>query len=458
MHNTEHKEAAILVALETEETSDTLEARLDELGELAATAGVDVVDKIGQRKRNPDPAYLIGHGKAEELMAQVKSQDVALVIFDDDLSPTQQRNLGEILQTRVIDRTQVILDIFAQRARTREGKLQVELAQLSYLLPRLSAQYTKFERQQGGIGVRGGSGETKLEQDRRKVRERITELERELDEVRKQRRQQRASRRNLPFPTAALVGYTSAGKSTLLNTLSGSEVLADRMLFSTLDPTTRRVVLPDGRGILLTDTVGFIRNLPPDLVAAFRATLEEVTEADFLIHVVDASSPEADRHRDTVLETLEALGAEGKPILTVFNKADLVTDQYELRALTATTPNAVYISAAHKEGMGYLMDKITSTIQSLVADMRLAIPYSRSEMVALCYEYGVVKSVDYRPDAIYVQAEVAKSLAGRLSEFNEAKPPTPEWEQPDRHEGRSPAPGALRPDEFAAQNAVAVEE
>lgn len=404
------------------------------MAELTFTAGVHVERKIGQRRRQPDPAYLIGHGKADELLSEVKETGAELVIFDDELSPTQQRNLGEALQARVIDRTQLILDIFAQRARTREGKLQVELAQLTYTLPRLSLLYTKFERQQGGIGVRGGGGETKLELDRRKVRDRINELERELDEVRKHRRQQRNSRRNLPFPTAALVGYTSAGKSTLLNTLSGSEVLADRMLFSTLDPTTRRVVLPDGRGILLTDTVGFIRNLPPDLVAAFRATLEEVTEADFLLHIVDASSPEADRHRDTVLETLESLGASDKPMLTVFNKADLVQDGYELRELIATTPNAVAISAIRKEGMADLMTRIVQTIQQLVADMRLAIPYSRSEMVALCYEHGVVKSVDYRPDAIYVHAEVAKSLAGRLSEFNEEKPPLPPWERPDRHE------------------------
>jgi GTP-binding protein HflX len=429
MHETSKTERAVLVALETKETGDTLDARLAELAELTHTAGAFVARKFGQRRKAIDPAYLIGHGKAEELYAEVSDAQASLVIFDDELSPTQQRNLGEALHTRVIDRTQLILDIFAQRARTREGKLQVELAQLTYLLPRLGSLYTKFERQQCGIGVRGGGGETKIQEDRRKVRERITELERDLDEVRKQRRQQRSSRRNLPFPTAALVGYTSAGKSTLLNTLSGSEVLADRMLFSTLDPTTRRVVLSDGRGILLTDTVGFIRNLPHDLVAAFRATLEEVTEADFLIHVVDASSPEADRHRDTVIETLASLGAGDKPTLTVFNKADLVEDQYALRALVATTPNAVYLSAAKREGIPYLMDRIVATIQLLVADMNLAIPYSRSEMVALCYEYGVVKSVDYRPDAIYVRAEVAKSLAGRLSEFNAEKPPKEPWEE-----------------------------
>ncbi len=391
---------------------------MDELEELASTAGVETVARIAQRRKQADVTFLIGHGKADELQAEVKSHDATIAIFDDELSPTQQRNLGEALQTRVIDRTQLILDIFASRARTREGKLQVELAQLTYLLPRLGSLYTKFERQQGGIGVRGGGGETKLELDRRKVRERITELERELDEVRKQRRQQRASRRNLPFPTAALVGYTSAGKSTLLNLLSGSNVLADEMLFSTLDPTTRRVVLPDGRGILLTDTVGFIRNLPTDLVAAFRATLEETSEADFLIHVVDASSPEADRHRDAVYETLQAIGAGDKPTITVFNKADRVGDREELQNLITQVPNSVYISAAKADGIPFLMDRITETIKSLVSEMHLGIPYSRSDLVAQCYEYGRVISVDYQPEVILVHAEIAKSLAGPLSQYS----------------------------------------
>jgi GTP-binding protein HflX len=323
-------ESAILVALETDESLDSIEVRLDELTELASTADIEVLDRFSQRKHKADSAFLIGHGKADELYTLVAELEPTVVIFDNELSPTQQRNLEVTLKTRVMDRTQLILDIFAQRARTREGKLQVQLAQLTYSLPRVGLLYTKFERQQGGIGVRGGGGESKVALDKRKIREDIAELTRELEEVKKTRRQQRSARRKLPFPSAALVGYTSAGKSTLLNLLSGSEVLADRMLFSTLDPTTRRVTLPDGRGILLTDTVGFIRSLPHDLVAAFRATLEETIEADFLIHVVDISSPEADRHRDTGLETLEALGAHDKLILTVFNKSDLVENIEEL--------------------------------------------------------------------------------------------------------------------------------
>jgi GTPase len=416
-HNTEKVETAILVAMETEEGQDTLESRLDELAELALTANIVVLEKFSQRRRQADPAYLIGHGKADELALEVASRHATRVIFDNDLIATQQRNLVETLKVPVSDRTQLILDIFAQRARTREGKLQVELAQLSYILPRVGALYTKFERQQGGIGVRGGGGETKSDLDKRKIRERILELEKELDEVRKTRKQQRTARQRLPFPCAAIVGYTSAGKSTLLNLLSGSDVLADKMLFSTLDPTTRRVVLPDGRAIMMTDTVGFIRNLPPDLIAAFRATLEETIEADFLIHVVDAASPEADRQRDTVLETLETLGAGDKPILTVFNKSDLVRDPYTLRELVTIVPNSVYIAAAKADGIPYLMDKIVETIRLLVDEMHLAIPYSRSELAALCYEYGVVHRCDYKEDAIYIHAEIAKSLSGQLKEF-----------------------------------------
>ena len=410
-------ERAVLVVLETDESQDSVEVRLEELAELASTAGISVLDTFSQRKRNPDPAFLIGHGKADELYTVVADLEPTVVIFDNELSPTQQRNLELTLKCRVMDRTQLILDIFAQRARTREGNLQVELAQLTYSLPRVGLLYTKFERQQGGIGVRGGGGESKVSLDKRKIRERIAELTKELEEVKKTRRQQRVARRKLPFPSAALVGYTSAGKSTLLNLLSGSEVLADRMLFSTLDPTTRRVILPDGRGILLTDTVGFIRSLPHDLIAAFRATLEETIEADFLIHIVDISNPEADRHRDTVLETLEALGASGKPILTVFNKSDLVEDQLALRKLVADTPNSCYISAAKAEGLTHLMDRISATIQSLVSTMLVAIPYSRSELVAQCHEFGVVHSVDYGPEHILVRADVAHALAGKLEAF-----------------------------------------
>ena len=416
-YDTATEERALIVSLSLAGGEDDRTMRLAELTELAMTAGAQVVGEFFQSRRAPDMATYIGPGKVEDLKGEIASTDTELVIFDDELSPTQQRNLTNALERRVLDRTQLILDIFAQRARTREGKLQVELAQLNYLLPRLSSLYTKFERQQGGIGGRG-PGETKLESDRRRVKERITLLGHEIDEIKEQRSQQRQLRHKLPFPTCALVGYTSAGKSTLLNLLSGAEVLADRMLFSTLDPTTRRVVLPHGGwSVLMTDTVGFIRNLPHHLVASFRATLEEVVQADFLVHVVDTSHPERERQMRAVMEVLTELGAADKPIITAFNKADTVTDSYELRELIAATPNSCYLSALKREGIPFLMDRMENTLQSLLATVTLVLPYGRSDVVAQCYEMGRVHSVDYGPETITVHADIAHELAGRLMPF-----------------------------------------
>ncbi|MCW3051688.1 MAG: GTP-binding protein HflX, partial [Chthonomonadales bacterium] len=389
----------------------------EELIALTETAGAEVVGEFHQKRDRPHAAFFIGPGKTEELYAGVQDVKADLVVVDSELSPAQARNLEEAVKCRVIDRTQLILDIFAQRAQTREGKLQVSLAQLTYLLPRLGNLYTKFERQQGGIGVRGGAGETKLETDRRKVRDQIRDLEGQLAEVRSVRQQQRVQRRQLPFPTAALVGYTSAGKSTLLNTLAGSDVYADPKLFATLDPTTRRVVLPDGWAILLTDTVGFIRNLPTNLVAAFRATLEETIEADFLIHVVDASHPYREAQREAVMEVLYDLGAADKPTITVFNKADLIQDQYELRNLVAETPNAVYISAKTAAGIPQLIEHVVSTMENLLVNVALNLPYDRSDLVAQCYEYGRVNKADYREDGIYVEAKITHDLAGRVARY-----------------------------------------
>ncbi len=416
-YDTSSEERAIVVSLSLAGGEDDMQMRLSELRELALTAGARVAGEFSQSRRAPDMATYIGPGKVEDLKGEIASTDADLVIFDDELSPTQQRNLTAALERRVLDRTQLILDIFAQRARTREGKLQVELAQLNYLLPRLSSLYTKFERQQGGIGGRG-PGETKLESDRRRVRERISSLGREIDEIKEQRAQQRQVRHKLPFPTCALVGYTSAGKSTLINLLSGAEVLADRMLFSTLDPTTRRVVLPHGGwSVLMTDTVGFIRNLPHHLVASFRATLEEVVQADFLIHVVDTSHPERDRQRRAVMEVLAELGAADKPIITAFNKADTVKDPLVLQELVASTPDSCYLSALRRDGIPFLMDRIEDTLRSLLATVTLILPYDRSDVVAQCYEMGKVHSVDYGADTITVHADIAKDLAGRLARY-----------------------------------------
>ena len=415
MHEITSQERAVLVSVEPDEELRPYAS--EELIALTETAGAEVVGQFFQRRDRPDPSFFIGPGKTEELYAGVQDAAADLVIVDSELSPAQARNLEEAVKCRVIDRTQLILDIFGQRAQTREGKLQVALAQLTYLLPRLGNLYTKFERQQGGIGVRGGAGETKLETDRRKVRATISDLEAQLAEVRSARQQQRANRKRLPFPSATLVGYTSAGKSTLLNTLSGSEVYADPKLFATLDPTTRRVVLPDGWAILLSDTVGFIRNLPTHLVAAFRATLEETIEADFLIHVVDASHPHRDVQRDAVMEVLEQLGAAEKPIITVFNKSDLLKDQYALRELVAETENSVSISARTAVGIPSLIDRIVETMKSLLMDVHLCIPYDRSDLVAQCYEYGRVSKADYRDDGIHVEARITHDLAGRVRKF-----------------------------------------
>lgn len=352
-HNTsKDTERAVLVAVERK--GKPFDQDLKELQELVHTAGAETVGIISQKRDNPSPSTYLGTGKLQEVKEAVIAQHADVVIVDDELTPVQQRNLGEVLEVRVLDRTQLILDIFAQRARTSEGKLQVELAQLKYLLPRLSSLYTKFERQQGGIGLRG-PGETKLEADRRRVRQRIADLTRELEQVRRHRKVQRANRSRQGFPTASLVGYTSAGKSTLLNALAGADIYADPKLFATLDPTTRRATLPSGKPILITDTVGFIRRLPHHLVAAFRATLEETVEADILLHVVDASSPEMEEQMEAVIDVLTDLHIQDKPIVTVLNKIDLVTDTYRLREMVANHPDTVYVSALTGDGLKQLM-------------------------------------------------------------------------------------------------------
>ncbi|GDX40489.1 GTPase HflX [Armatimonadota bacterium] len=415
LHDIDTSEKAILVLIEPDEAMRPY--ALEELRALAETAGATVVGDFYQKRRRPDPAYYIGPGKAEELHAGIQDLGADLVIVDSELSPAQVRNLEEALKCRVIDRTQLILDIFGQRARTREGLLQVELAQLTYLLPRLGNLYTKFERQQGGIGVRGGSGETKLETDRRKVRATIGDLEAQIAEVRSQRQQQRAQRRKLPFPTAALVGYTSAGKSTLLNKLSGSDVFADPQLFATLDPTTRRVALDDGWAILLTDTVGFIRNLPTDLIASFQATLEETIEADVLLHIVDTSHPHREMQQLAVMQVLDELGVEDKPIITVFNKCDMVKDDIYLSLLAEDTLNSVCISAQTGQGLHDLSMHIVSTLKGLLIDVQALLPYNRNDLVAKCYEQGRVDKVDYREEGIYLEAHVSHDMASRLQSF-----------------------------------------
>src|SRR4030088_275739 len=334
---------------------------MTELADLTRTAGAEVVGTEIQKRSGVDPAHFIGMGKVEELRELKMEGAFDLIICNDDLSPRQQRNLEQELKTRVLDRTEVILDIFAQHARTHEGRLQVEAARLHHMLPRLIGSYA-YDRQvggrRGGVGARGGAGEQQIEVERRRIRKRMRDLEREIEQVRSQRHQQRTGRRRAELETAAIVGYTNAGKSTLLNALSGARVRAQHRLFATLDPTTRRIDLPTGRGLLLTDTVGFIQKLPTDLVAAFRATLEEVTEADIIVQVLDASSPSVAEQAVTVDQILGELGAADKPRVGALNKVDLLGPASRRRAvgsLATRYPGAVAISAINRLGFAELL-------------------------------------------------------------------------------------------------------
>src|SRR4030043_379363 len=332
------KENAFLVGVDSKTSADnwSIESSLEELSYLAKTAGAEVVGRLAQKLERPSPTYYLGKGKLEELIKLREQSPYSVVIFNDELSPRQQRNLEEALEVKVIDRTALILDIFSRRAQTREGQLQVELAQHQYLLPRLAGQWSHLERLGGGIGTRG-PGESQLETDRRLIRKRINRLQSQIEAVRRHRALYRQKRRRSHIPVVALVGYTNAGKSTLLNALSQANVLVENKLFSTLDPVTRRLTLPDGKQFLLTDTVGFIHKLPPSIVAAFRATLEELTEADLLLHIVDITHNEAADQFQTVLEILADLGLADKPQLTVLNKMDIVAgNQEEMNRLAMT--------------------------------------------------------------------------------------------------------------------------
>ncbi|HLT58580.1 MAG TPA: GTPase HflX [Limnochordales bacterium] len=337
---------------------------LEELAELVRSAGGRVVGSVVQNLERPRAATYIGPGKAQEARALAWELDADLVVVDDELTPAQARNLEELLGVPVIDRTQLILDIFAQRARTKEGKLQVELAQLTYQLTRLAGHGAALSRLGGGIGTRG-PGETQLETDRRRIRRRIAGIRKELEQVRRTRALQRAGRRRTGLPVIALVGYTNAGKSTLMNALTRAGVLAENRLFATLDPTVRRVTLAPGRDALLTDTVGFLRKLPHQLVAAFRATLEEVEEADVLLHVVDASQPDVHEQMEAVAAVLDELGVLGKPLVTAFNKLDAVADPERIREWARRTPAAVAISA--RTGAG--LDELRALLARQVAEL-----------------------------------------------------------------------------------------
>ena len=375
--------------------------QMSELADLARTAGIEVVGTDVQRRSEVDPAHFIGMGKVESLRDLKLEGEFDLVICNEDLSPRQQRNLELAIKARVLDRTEIILEIFAQHARTHEGRLQVEAARLHHLLPRLIGAYA-YDRQvggrRGGVGARGGFGEQQIEVERRRIRKRIRDLDREIEQVRTQRHQQRTGRRRAELDTAAIVGYTNAGKSTLLNVLTGAGVRAEQKLFATLDPTTRKLELPAGREVLLTDTVGFIQKLPTDLVAAFRATLEEVTEADLIIQVLDLSSPAVEEQAETVEEVLTDLGAADKPRVVALNKVDLLGPSSRRRAIGALSvlyPGAVAISATNRAGLRELLSAIDHASRGDAVPLEILVPYGREGVLAELRKVGGVERTEY---------------------------------------------------------------
>ncbi len=394
---------------------------MQELLELVRAAGASPTDILTQRRHKPDSHTFIGKGKVEELAATVVESDVDMVVFDAELNPAQVKNLVDGLGCKVLDRTELILDIFAQHAHSREGKLQVELAQLTYLLPRLVGRGVMMSRigggMRGGIGVRG-PGETKLEMDRQRLRTRVAHLQRQLQKVRRRRDTERTARRESGLPAASIVGYTNAGKSTLLNALAGSEeVAAHDRLFETLDPTVRRIDMGEGGELLVSDTVGFIRDLPTQLIAAFRATLEEVVEADFIIEVIDASDSEViGQHQATedILGTLEALD---KPRIIVLNKWDLVADSEQAEVLPARFPQALPLSALTGDGLVGLQAQLQQLIRRKRVPVTVQLPYDRLELLKLLHARGRVLTVEYQPDHVRAEVEVDQATLGRLQPY-----------------------------------------
>ncbi|MBN2248289.1 MAG: GTPase HflX [Coriobacteriia bacterium] len=428
---TDIEERAVLVGIDRPRADGwTLEDDLAELTRLVDTAGATVVGVITQRLDRPNPRTFIGTGKAEEVETLARAERATVVIFDDDLTPSQQANLeGLFPDIRVIDRTQLILDIFALHAESHEGKLQVELARLEYVLPRLRGMWGHLEAERlgGGRGARFGAGESQLETDRRLTRRRIADLRKELKHVARARETQRAARGGSGVFRIALVGYTNAGKSTLLNALTGAGVLAQDQLFATLDATTRRLDLPDGRAVTLTDTVGFINKLPHGLVEAFKSTLDEVREADLLLHVVDASHPNRDSQMGAVKVVLEEIQAASRPQLVVYNKADLLPTLERERL--AQSPGAVVVAAAEREGLDTLLDRIATIAAQTDVPITVTIPYDRGELVRLAHEQGHILSEEHLAEGTRLTVVASEAVRGRLSEFLPPVERTPaEWE------------------------------
>jgi len=401
-----------------------VEDSLAELAALAETVGLDVEGGTYQRLENINPGTLIGSGKVEELKTYRDELNIDVFLFDDELSPRQQRELERQLNVKVVDRTALILDIFARHARTREGQLQVELAQYEYRLPRLTRMWTHLARQaggraggaSGGVGVRG-PGETQLEVDRREIGHKIAHLKRELEKVRAHRARHRRQRQRAGVQVISIVGYTNAGKSTLLNKLANANVLAADQLFATLDPTTRRVTLPGGSEILFSDTVGFIQKLPTDLVAAFRATLEEIKEADLILHVIDITHPNVAEQAAVVDETLNELGATDVPLLVTLNKIDKLEDPDQVMEEMAPYPNSLAVSAITGQGLDILLERIEGLLQSNRQLTTLLIPYDRGNLVSMLHEQAIVNEETYQEDGVYLEAYIPHHLVGAVKRY-----------------------------------------
>ena len=398
------------------QTPEDARSLLDELAELVDTLGLEVADRILAKINKPQSGHLIGSGKAQEIVDRARALGCDVIIFDNELTPGQQRKWEELSGMAVIDREEVILDIFGGRARTREARLQVELARMEYSLPRLARAWGHLSRQQG-IGGKG-EGESQLETDRRLVRRRIDQVKGELEEVRSQRATQRKQRERVPLPHAAIVGYTNAGKSSLLKKLTGADVFIEDKLFATLDPTTRRITLPGGQPLLLTDTVGFVRKLPHRLVESFKATLEEATLSDFLVHLLDASQPEIFAFHRTTMEVLAELGAPEKKILTVFNKVDLLPDRGALNPLRRHFPDALFISAVTGEGLDELLHRMEQQLADRFERVELVLPADRADLLSGLHQNGQVLSTVYLDDgAISVHAVVPLKWLAQYEAF-----------------------------------------
>jgi len=428
------RERAFLIGVEIyrQENLLSLTDSLKELALLAETAGLEVVGQATQKLDKPNPKTYLGKGKVEEIKTLVESVDAEVVIFDDELSPRHLRELERIFKdVRILDRTALILDIFAQHASTKEGALQVELAQYEYRLPRLTRAWTHLARQAGGGGGRSGNvggvglrgpGETQIEVDRRMIRKRIAHLKKQLEKVRTHRKQYRARREQSHMPVIALVGYTNAGKSTLLNRLAQSDIYVADQLFATLDPTTKRVQLPDGQIVLVTDTVGFIQKLPTELVAAFRATLEEITEADLLLHVIDITHSNAQAQAKAVLRTLEEIDADEVPILSVLNKIDKLSDAAKAKRALEYFPNAVAISALTGNGIPDLLNTISRMLSDNYVSTTLFIPYSKGNLVSQFHHEGKVDQIEHLEDGIIIVGKIPRKLLSKYQRYEQPFP------------------------------------